>query len=213
LFPGYFSNDAVRFRKKEGTKMKKLLIAAVFLIGMVTATVANADSIRAKLTGFEEVPVVSTVAAGEFRATISQDEQSIEYELRYSDLQGTVQQGHIHIAQLGVNGVIVIWLCQTTGTFLDPAGLAPQCQPGQTTEAVITGKITAANVIAPTPAPQQILAGELAEVIDLIRAGFAYANVHTNLSPGGEIRGQIEDRDRDKNDKRRNDRGDKDKHH
>ncbi len=38
---------------------------------------------------------------------------------------------------------------------------------------------------------QQILAGELAEVIAAIRAGVAYANVHTTLSPGGEIRGQI----------------------
>ena len=33
--------------------------------------------------------------------------------------------------------------------------------------------------------------GELAEVIAAIRAGSAYANVHTSLSPGGEIRGQI----------------------
>jgi hypothetical protein len=27
-----------------------------------------------------------------------------------------------------------------------------------------------------------------------MRAGVAYANVHTSLSPGGEIRGQIGDR-------------------
>jgi hypothetical protein len=181
--------------------MTKLSITAALLVAMVTAGVANAQPIKATLTGLEEVPVVSTVARGEFRANISQDEQSIEYELRYSGLQGTVQQGHIHIAQPGVNGVIVIWLCQTTGTFIDPAGLAPQCDPGQTTEAVVTGKITAANVVAPTPAPQQILAGELDEVIALIRAGFAYVNVHTNLSPGGEIRGQIEREDDDRKDK------------
>ena len=37
---------------------------------------------------------------------------------------------------------------------------------------------------------QQLVAGELAEVIAAIRAGAAYANVHTTLSTGGEIRGQ-----------------------
>ena len=49
----------------------------------------------------------------------------------------------------------------------------------------------AANVVAGATASQQLAAGELAEVIAAIRAGAAYANVHTNLSPGGEIRGQI----------------------
>jgi hypothetical protein len=40
-------------------------------------------------------------------------------------------------------------------------------------------------------ATQQLNAGDLAAVITAIRAGAAYANVHTTLSPGGEIRGQI----------------------
>jgi hypothetical protein len=40
-------------------------------------------------------------------------------------------------------------------------------------------------------APQQLAAGDLAAVITAIRAGAAYANVHTTLSTGGEIRGQI----------------------
>ena len=64
-------------------------------------------------------------------------------------------------------------------------------------------------------APQQLTAGDLAEVIRAIRAGAAYANVHTDLSPGGEIRGQIDDRDnRDKKDKDgKDDKGDKGQHH
>ena len=76
---------------------------------------ANAERIEADLTGYEEVPSVNTVASGEFKARISRDEQSIEYVLKYKNLQGTVSQGHIHIAQLSVNGSIVIWLCQTEG--------------------------------------------------------------------------------------------------
>jgi hypothetical protein len=168
--------------------MKKFGIVTVLLVGLATATVASAEHIRATLTGYEEVPVVSTFASGEFNARISNDDESIEYELTYSGLQGTVQQSHIHVAQLSVNGSIVIWLCQTAAPFLDPTGKAPQC-PQQGT---VTGTITAANVIGGSPPnPQQLTAGDLAEVIAAMRAGTAYANVHTTLSPGGEIRGQL----------------------
>ena len=193
--------------------MKKLRILTVVMAGLLaTGTMANAERIEAELTGFEEVPVVSTFASGDFLARISRDEQSIEFLLKYRGLQGTVQQGHIHIAQLSVNGSIVIWLCQTSAPFLDPTGLADQCPAGKETEAVVTGKITKANVITGGTASQQLTAGDLAEVIRAIRAGAAYANVHTDLSPGGEIRGQIEDKDRkDKDD--RDDKGDKGKPH
>ena len=67
------------------------------------------------------------------------------------------------------------------------AGLAPQCPQ----EGTVRGTITAANVIAGSTASQQLKAGDLAAVITAIRAGMAYANVHTTPSPGGEIRGQI----------------------
>jgi CHRD domain len=41
------------------------------------------------------------------------------------------------------------------------------------------------------PAGQGISAGQFDELVDAIRAGATYANVHTTLYPGGEIRGQI----------------------
>ena len=86
----------------------------------------------------------------------------------------------------GVNGSVVIYLCQTAGNT-DPTGLAPQCPQ----EGTVTGTITAANVVAGATATQQLKAGDLAAIITAIRAGAAYANVHTTASPGGEIRGQI----------------------
>jgi hypothetical protein len=48
---------------------------------------------------------------------------------------------------------------------------------------------TAANVITATA--QGIAAGEFSEVIDAMKAQVSYANVHSVLFPGGEIRGQI----------------------
>src|SRR5207249_11246942 len=49
-----------------------------------------------------------------------------------------------------------------------------------------------------TVATQQFAPGELDEVIAAIRAGVAYVNVHSNLSPGGQIREQIRANRRDK---------------
>jgi hypothetical protein len=195
--------------------MKRLRILIMVMTALfATAAVTNAERIEAELTGFEEVPVVSTFASGDFEARISRDEQSIDFLLRYRGLQGTVTQGHVHVAQLSVNGSIVFFLCQTAANP-DPTNLSDQCPAGKETEAVVTGTITAANVIAGSMAPQQLTAGDLAEVIRAIRADAAYVNVHTDLSPGGEIRGQIEDKDNnDKKDKRdRDDKGNKGRHH
>jgi hypothetical protein len=172
-------------------KVLRTLPVCFSAIWLILVGTAQAENIRATLTGFEEVPVVSTVARGEFRGTINRGDQSINFELRYNGLQGTVQQAHIHVAQPSVNGLIVIWLCETATPFLDPADLAAPCQAGQSTEAVITGTINAANVIATANNTQQLTSGDLTEVIRAMRAGAAYVNVHTDLSPGGEIRGQI----------------------
>jgi len=172
----------------------RLLTFLLLLPLLAVPTVAGSEEIRAKLIGFQEVPSVSTVARGEFRAEISRDGSAIDWELSFSGLQAPVTQAHIHVGQRSVIGGIVIWLCQTA-TNPAPASvtaLTQTCPQSGT----ITGTAAAANVVA-TAANQQIAAGELAEVIAAIRARVAYANVHTLVSPGGEIRGQIKASDRD----------------
>jgi len=148
----------------------------------------------AHLRGFQEVPSVSTGATGEFRGRINTKDNSIDYELTYSGLKtatgaaSAVNQAHIHIGQRGVNGGIVLWFCQSAANP-GPAG-TPDCTPGS---GVFTGTFTAANVVAIGGANvgQQVGAAEIAKVIAALRAGVAYANVHTPLSTGGEIRGQV----------------------
>ena len=166
--------------------MRFRVLMAVIGSLLAIATVAKADQIGALLTGYEESPSVSTTGNGTFTATIAPNGKVIQYTETYSGLQGTVTQSHIHVGQLGVNGSVVIFLCQTA-TNPDPTGLAPPCPQ----EGTVAGTITMANVIAGATATQQLAAGDLAAVIAAIRAGAAYANVHTTISPGGEIRGQI----------------------
>jgi hypothetical protein len=176
--------------------MKKLCIAAAIGLSFASPNASADDKIRTRLTGYQEVPSVSTVAAGEFEAILSRHGDFIDFELSYQGLQGEVRQAHIHFAQRSVNGAIVVWLCQTVANPA-PASVAARVQPCPQ-EGTVRGRINPEDVVSPPPptppappAPQQITEGELGEVIAAIRSGVAYVNVHTDRSPGGEIRGQI----------------------
>jgi len=111
---------------------------------------------------------VSTVARGEVRANIDGDDGEIHYRLDYEGLEGaSTLFAHIHLGQHHTNGGVSAFLCG--------GGNKPAC-PAKA--ATIEG----------------IMAGQLAELVRGIRAGAAYANVHTNTFPGGEIRGQLSGR-------------------
>jgi hypothetical protein len=183
--------------RKGLTTMKNLritaLVTVVALMAMPAAlalAVADGDekarSLRARLIGLEEPPAVLTKARGEFRATISEDESFIDYELSFEDLEGSVTQAHIHVGQPLVNGGISVWLCGTD-TNPGPVG-TPRCPSSGS----VSGRITADTVIG--PAGQGIAAREFEELLRALRKGLTYANVHSTLAPGGEIRGQISTR-------------------
>ena len=164
------------------------LAACLTLLTTAAASVSAHDGIDARLKGYQEVPAVSSAAKGRLKAFVDDKSQAIHYELSYSGLEGTVTQAHIHFGQRGVNGGIMVWLCQTS-TNADPTGLAPTCPQSGT----VTGMLQAGNVIG--PAGQGIAALEFAEVLAAIRSGTAYANVHSTKFPGGEIRAQLRDDD------------------
>ncbi len=168
-------------------KKRVLLIAIVNTMAMtwVAFGQSGAKFVRTRLSGFQEVPAVSTPATGEFRGKIDRFDSQLEYEIEYSGLRGNVTQAHIHFGQRSVNGGIMIWLCGTA-TNPGPAG-TPLCPQ----EGTVKRTVTAADVIG--PAGQGITAGAFAEALRAMRAGAAYANVHSSMFPGGEIRGQIQD--------------------
>src|SRR6185295_9715252 len=164
----------------------KLAIGVAVLGAVVVAAAATAGDharLDTRLSGYEEVPAISTDAGGTFRAAILRGGDAIAYELRYDDLTGAVRQAHIHLGQRGVNGGITAFLCSNLGN--GPAG-TQACPPPP---ARITGTITADQVVG-LPA-QGIDARELDELVDALRAGVAYANVHSEMFQNGEIRGQI----------------------
>lgn len=164
-------------------------VAALTLLAAVGSVNADNGGLNIRLRSFQEVPSVSSAAAGRFKAHIDdRGAGAIHYDLSYSGLEGDVRQAHIHIGQRHVNGGIMVFLCQTT-TNPDPTGLAPSCPQSGT----VSGVLQAANVIA--VAAQGIEAMSFGEMIKAIRAGVAYVNVHSARFPGGELRGQLRDDD------------------
>jgi CHRD domain len=173
----------------------RLKLAAVIAV-LGTAGIATAasnheggSSFRAKLTGYEETPTLSTSATGTFQATLNSAGDQISYTLSYAGpfdanpAGGTVTQSHIHFGARAITGLISAFLCTNLGN--GPAG-TPACP---TPSGTVSGTITAAQVIG--PAGQGIQPGEFAELVKALRVGAAYANVHTTTFPAGEIRGQI----------------------
>jgi hypothetical protein len=174
--------------------VKRARIAAVVLLAAATvlATTASgaladndAGDLHVRLTGFQEDPLtLSTTGMGRFRIHIDEDAQEVTYSLSYTGLEGSVLQAHIHLGQRAQSGGIMVFLCSNLGN--GPAGT----QPCPAAPAEITGTIRPADIIG--PAGQGISAGEFGEFLAAIRAGTAYANVHSTKYPGGEIRAQLD---------------------
>ncbi len=170
------------------------LIAAAAVIGVAgfTAAATAGDHGRdfdTDMTGYEEVPALSTTGNGQVDVKVAKDGQSLQFELHYRALETAVTQSHIHFGQEAVNGGIVIFFCSNLDN--GPAGTPPCPQPAPGESATVEGIRTAADMTAGA-AGQGIAAGEFDELVRALRAGVAYANVHSTGRPGGEIRGQFD---------------------
>jgi hypothetical protein len=170
---------------------RRLQLAAVvvFVFGLGAASIALASGgdkghgkhgesqFRAKLIGFQEVPAINTT--GHARLRLSMSDTEMTFRLDYADLSGPPLVAHIHVGQRSVNGGVSVFFCGGGGKPACPASPAGS----------VSGTITAANVVGPVA--QGYDPGDLAPLEKAIRAGVAYANMHTTKFPGGEIRGQI----------------------
>jgi hypothetical protein len=163
-----------------------LALGTVALLAAVGVALAHRSGtqIRERLSGYEQVPTLSTPGTGTFEARISRFADRIDYRLSYRDLESAVTQAHIHLGARATNGGVSAFLCSNLAGA--PPG-TPAC-PAQ--PATVTGTIEPSDVVG--PAGQGIAPGEFDELVAAIRAGATYVNVHTTGHPDGEIRAQIE---------------------
>ena len=169
--------------------MKKISIPMMVLaLLLVTAGLAFANPPESKnfvspLSGAEEVPVRETNARGNAIFHLSSDGSALSYKLIVANIHNTFA-AHIHCGSAGVNGPVGVTL------FL-----------GAPASGRFDGVLAQGTITAPDPG-NACGWGTLAEVVDAMRSGNTYVNVHTNDGidppntgpgdfPGGEIRGQI----------------------
>ncbi len=197
--------------------MKRILVIAAALLTVIVAPVAANDeeTIRVHLVGYQETPTtINTTGSGDFKARISHDGTAIDYELTYRDLASPITQSHIHFGRPAITGGIVLFLCTNLG---NAPGTVPVPQACPTTNpATITGTLTAANVIAVPAQGIDPGAAGFAEMLQAIRAGAAYVNVHTTGHPSGEIRARLgghRDHDHDHDHDHDRDRDHREHHH
>lgn len=127
----------------------------------------------AHLTGENEVPANDSQAQGQVIFKLNEDGTELHYKLIVANIEN-VEAAHIHCGAAGENGPAVVPLFGTATV-------------GVYNGVLVEGVIADANVlIRPCTGEKSLDA-----VLELIRSGEAYVNVHTSQVPGGEIRGQI----------------------
>jgi hypothetical protein len=163
----------------------------------------NTDSnIWTHLSGDEEVFTPATPGAptpadsraqGQAILRVSEDGSTVSFKLIATNIDNVIMS-HIHCGPAGANGPVAMWLYPVIG----PTG-APLAGPtGRHVGELNSGTFSPAGVMCPASA-----VGTDMPLLDAIRAGLAYVNVHTNdgVAPnstgpgdfiGGEIRGQLD---------------------
>ena len=144
----------------------------VTLTGSSSAFAQGEQKFTAKLTGKDEVPPKDTKATGDAEFNLSADGNKMTYVVNVMNMD-KVTMAHIHSGKVGENGPPVAWLFNSTTPSGPMNGMLSK------------GNITASDLVGPLKGKQ------MSDLVKLINDGQAYANVHTEPNPKGEIRGQI----------------------
>jgi hypothetical protein len=166
---------------------------AVPVVSQDVSPHANGGNFGSPLSADEEVMPAGVVnestARGNALFQLNQAGTELEYRLIVANIEN-VTMAHLHRAPAGANGPVVVWLYPGTAPPAGPNGA------GRVDGVIATGTLTAADLMGS-------LAGQpLSALVDAIKAGTIYVNVHTNDGvsptntgpgdfPGGEIRGQL----------------------
>ncbi len=173
----------MRLLKRASLCVPLVALGAV-LIGLPTIAFGSDDgqNFRARLIGINETPAsINTDATATVKLKLNAD--SIDFELSFQNLRSLPIQSHIHFGLPRTSGGVSVFFC-------GPAGSPAKQVCPQSTTGMVKGTLTSADVIGPTP--QGIAVGDITSLLRQIRGGNTYANLHTGLFQGGEIRGQIQ---------------------
>jgi hypothetical protein len=124
---------------------------------------------------------------------ISDDGSTVDFRLIATNIDNVIMS-HIHCGPPGANGPIRMWLYPVIG----PTGAQGPNGTGRQSGVLASGRFSPTGVVCPATVTTPAM-----PLLDAIRAGLTYVNVHTNDGvaptntgpgdfPGGEIRGQLD---------------------
>jgi hypothetical protein len=151
-----------------------------FIIAMfVTGSAFAGDSkFSATPSGAQEVDEVDTPAMGNFKAKFDKGLTKVSVDLEVKNLVGSATGVHLHCARPGANGPVVLGL-------MNPGPLSFNGKK-------IRGTLTNADFsVADCSTAVGRPVNNIAALAFAMRDGLIYVNVHSDFSPGGEIRGQV----------------------
>ena len=153
-----------------------LTIGLLAAIGGIAANSGDDDrEFKAVLAGANEVPAVVTAASGKAEFEVNRDQTKIKFELKIRNATNILGAAgaHIHCAEEGVNGPVVVFLAGPVGGGFDG-------------KVEIEATLTDANIV------NTACGATIAALVQSMMDGNTYVNAHSPAFPGGEIRGQIE---------------------
>jgi hypothetical protein len=149
-----------------------LAIAGVFALLFSAQAQAQTYTFTADLSGGNEVPGVVTGAGGTATITLNVTAGTVSWVIDVYNLPSGVTAGHIHAGSAGVAGPVVI-------NFNPTANLSNDFR--------ISGTANLSDLTARDA--QGINSAQ--DFVQMMLNEDAYVNVHSQVNPGGEIRGQV----------------------
>ncbi len=116
-------------------------------------------------SGAEPFPIEPSVGFGSAAMTLDTETGEFAWVIGFEDLTGPATLAHFHVAPAGVSGPVVLNLATDPGAALSGIGAA---------EGIFSGS----TLLDWTQ-------------IEELSSGLWYINIHTDLNPAGEIRGQV----------------------
>src|SRR6266516_5313911 len=133
---------------------------------------AQQQHFTAKLSGNNEVPPLTSKSSGVATFDLNAAGTQMKYTLNVTDIDHVIA-AHIHKGKSTENGPIVVNL------------FIPSKATGKVSGTLAQSSINSTSLIGPLQGKQ------MPDLINLIKTGQAYVNVHTTQNPPGEVRGQV----------------------
>ena len=164
--------------------MRKLILPLLVTLALASPALAVPITYGAVLIGANEVPAVNSPGVGNALVTIDLAAHTLTVSASFQGLLGNTTAAHVHCCQpFGTNAGVAT---QTPSFAGFPLGVTSGIMPVTVFDTLAASTWNLGNAMLGGSAASAEIAFS-----NGLAAGQTYFNIHTNLFPGGEIRGQL----------------------